>query len=68
MPDDRFQGCLERLVSRPCPEKRSPALRGYNLTRDIRFDGAPTLQRVTAEETDSVPFLFVTLATVAGPQ
>jgi hypothetical protein len=30
-----------RMVPWRCPEKRSQALRGRNLTRDIRVDGAP---------------------------
>ena len=30
----------EQVVQWPCPEKRSQALRGRNLTRDIRVDGA----------------------------
>jgi hypothetical protein len=31
----------------PCPEKRSQALRGRNLTREIRVDGAPKVPRAS---------------------
>ena len=49
-------GRPEQLVQWRCPEKRSQALRGRNLTRDIRGDGAPKVHR--APDGDTHPGLF----------
>ena len=47
-----------RMVPWLCPEKRSQALRGRNLTRDIRVDGAPKVHRAPAGETRPGSFSF----------
>jgi hypothetical protein len=43
------------VVQSGCPEKRSQALRGRNLARDIRVDGAPKVHQAPGGETDRGP-------------
>jgi hypothetical protein len=62
-PDFGGASCLkpsQYIVDFRCPEKRSPALRGRNRTRDIRADGAPMVHLAPGDQESLGAIFFPT--------
>ena len=69
-PDFCGVSCLKScwyMVNYKCPEKRSQALRGRNLTRDIRADSVPMVHLALGDQGCRGPF-FMPLDTGVMPQ
>jgi hypothetical protein len=71
-PDFSGASCIkpcQYIVDCSCPEKRSPALRGRNRTRDIRTDGAPMVHLAPgAQESLGAVFFSTPLDTRVMPR
>ena len=59
-PMNIYDPCFLRLQF-DCPVKRSQALRGRNLTRDIWADGAPMTHQASGDDNCQGPFSLLAI-------